>query len=984
MVAFEVGLKDLCVTENAVRSIADSKNKHGRKAILLAVLASKQTTWRAFFAEYQTEAGCMPSEWHAFAQWASGKLDIVNAYGLIDTTNIVELLRLANVEIPESYDPTADPRNAGVTPFRRIMRNRKKFLAKLLSGDFVGGAPSLEEFCAKYMCPRSDIPVFVAVIRASRYDEKRHTFDRRELLENLKKLGFTNVDKYYESDSMKQMTVGVEQLESTKKGDEMSLKNVEEIMEAGKALAVTTPPPPRRPASLSPMPPRPPSSRSRVTTPPVQPPSRSTPRTPVRTAPPAMKPPARPASVPPPPPARPAPPPPSANVTVTYTQNSVFEMLYVVGDELERMRIGDGSLLPFSLVRLFVAAYTGTIDLSGFLNLLKVKGLIEFVEDAAVRVTTIEVDAGTRGTGAPERWSDVRIKRFVQDYLADEKNAKTAHAEIARAKGEKPSAPTPEAPSPAAEQSAPLVESPFIDQPSVEPIVPLTETVVIASAPVVDEPATPAAPPEEPAKEPEVVTSESAPVVTATLPPPAPEPVVEDPPSEVPRSAVETLPNSIGTVPVQGEATLQGGETVEQVRDGTAEDVVAGPKGSGRKFVAPGIKAVPEKLRAMPAAMKGGGNLTQRIEAARNQKRVYDALLKRKELTVVELEEVLGLGQENIGRYVIDLRDAGLIRLTGDFRNRSPLYGPNSSGEVITEIPEELKDMPGASGENAFAVRLTIAMQQMTIVRMAHKIGEPFVIAEIAERMPDIPRSRIVEYLRELDRAGIGVKRTGNFRRAKGQTAGRTAVEWVAFGKLPEAKKEAAPTPVVEAPKAATASVAAPSAPRPPEPAVAPAPIVVMPTQADIDAMVRKSWEALKSERQAEIDVMVQGAMERIVPDMMDRSLKTVMDENMPAFVEAVINEIKKRIPGLAEEMVQGAVEKAANEILPRMVAEVFEKGTQRLARERAQALRDKREEVEKLRRQLAAAEADLEVVVSGADIARGIHDAVTGDDKKG
>ena len=98
------------------------------------------------------------------------------------------------------------------------------------------------------------------------------------------------------------------------------------------------------------------------------------------------------------------------------------------------------------------------------------------------------------------------------------------------------------------------------------------------------------------------------------------------------------------------------------------------------------------------------------------------------------------------------------------------------------------------------------ARQAAALVAVMEEVGKPLVPKEVMEELAkrygvEIPQARVADYLREMTPHGT-VIRTGKMRRAKGQTAGRTSVEY---------------RPVVvrrDAPDAPAAPAAAPEPPK--------------------------------------------------------------------------------------------------------------------------------------------------------------------------
>lgn len=149
-------------------------------------------------------------------------------------------------------------------------------------------------------------------------------------------------------------------------------------------------------------------------------------------------------------------------------------------------------------------------------------------------------------------------------------------------------------------------------------------------------------------------------------------------------------------------------------------------------------------------------------------------------MTSRELATRLSVNMGALGELLRGLASEGRIQLTGEMRDQAPEWTLNGYSVASGEIPDELKDMPSAASGGPLAQRIIGAHSQKKTVDAAREHGKSFVISEFEKRLPDMPRSRIVDALNALVEQGKFIKRTGKMRHRRGSTAGRTSVEYVA------------------------------------------------------------------------------------------------------------------------------------------------------------------------------------------------------------
>jgi hypothetical protein len=206
---------------------------------------------------------------------------------------------------------------------------------------------------------------------------------------------------------------------------------------------------------------------------------------------------------------------------------------------------------------------------------------------------------------------------------------------------------------------------------------------------------------------------------------------------------------------------------------------------------APTTTTISSALQKYPA-WNSGAPMAVRRATALAQKAVHESVTE-KPGTVGELSKRLGIPTNRVGDYVRDLAQAGLLRLTGEQRKSSAVYAAGDGTPVA--LSAEMLTMPAAKSAAPFAVKYVNAYEQLLVAQEVAAVGRPVVIAELEKRraLKGIPRNRITDALNQLSAQGTFVVRTGKFRHAKGQTAGRTAVEYKAVAGVPPASEGGSP-----------------------------------------------------------------------------------------------------------------------------------------------------------------------------------------------
>lgn len=228
--------------------------------------------------------------------------------------------------------------------------------------------------------------------------------------------------------------------------------------------------------------------------------------------------------------------------------------------------------------------------------------------------------------------------------------------------------------------------------------------------------------------------------------------------------------------------------------------------------------SVPPELSDMPVirgrtTFETSNLRVQALNTAREQKRVADLLATGGDYTSSEVAIKLAMTKGSAARYISDLLTTGHARITGDMRDQSPVYAQGNGVPFPEELPPYLDGMPVAELGIPFPNKYTIATQQRRVLDAARLIGKPFVIAEFPSI--DMPRTRVRQYLVELAEQGKYIRTTGKMRRAKGQVAGRTAVEFEVIDTEGAPKPpKAAPAPPKTAPTGSKAASSAKAAPQ--------------------------------------------------------------------------------------------------------------------------------------------------------------------------
>lgn len=167
----------------------------------------------------------------------------------------------------------------------------------------------------------------------------------------------------------------------------------------------------------------------------------------------------------------------------------------------------------------------------------------------------------------------------------------------------------------------------------------------------------------------------------------------------------------------------------------------------------PGIEAVPEELRYLPAAQKGGP-LTQRISAARDQDAIYRIAQERQTFVALEIQAALTeeMPKDRISKHLKEMAEAGLFEATGV--NRFPA-GHDGGGKASKEYRPLVRqtDAPGpvsaepVSPEALAKVRDFVCRQQEPFAPRA--IVEQIGLAEEVVRaaLQKLIERSVVEYV---------------------------------------------------------------------------------------------------------------------------------------------------------------------------------------------------------------------------------------------
>jgi hypothetical protein len=291
----------------------------------------------------------------------------------------------------------------------------------------------------------------------------------------------------------------------------------------------------------------------------------------------------------------------------------------------------------------------------------------------------------------------------------------------------------------------------------------------------------------------------------------------------------------------------------------------------------------------------------------------------------------------------------------------------------IEAIPEELRSMPAAKTGGPLGQRIIAARKQLAIVQKAVEFGDTFIGTEIAVVLTNITEPNVRRHLCALADAGVGVKKTGNTRFARGVSTGRVGTEYVAIGVTPAVAAPAAPPPAVPAPAPVVAPVPVVEAPAPvvekpiivapPAPSLVEQPTIVEAPPAPIAPSV-----VVPVVSQETIDGMVERAFTAQLPGLVDRA------------VAGILLQLEQRLPDVAKS----AVDKAIAAVLPGEIATVLNRGLTNLAAERTRLLTEKRERLAGLKAQLARETTELEELGTMATVTDAMRDSVRGEDPPG